>query len=42
MPDLPPDLAAFLRQHFPPVEKPAPPAWPKPWVPTPGDEEPPF
>lgn len=40
------DLAAFLREHFGPVpvtvEKPQPKAYPIPWMPKPGETEPPF
>lgn len=43
------DLAAFLRDHFGDdprgpvtVEKPQPKAYPIPWMPKPGETEPPF
>jgi hypothetical protein len=37
-----PALAAFLREHFAPVEKPGPKAYPIAWKPKPGETEPPF
>ena len=37
-----PALSAFLRNHFAPVAKPPAIAYPKPWMPTKGDMEPPF
>lgn len=42
MDSLPQDLAAFLRDHFAPVAKPPEITYPKPWMPSPGDMEPPF